>query len=67
MRFGQDNPIETLGQYLGFILSYLLFTTLLFLIFVVLGKLPAGWGFLHFIAITLLTVLLGLGIRRLLE
>jgi hypothetical protein len=67
MRFWQDDHIENLGEKLGFSLSYLLFTSILFLAFGSLGKLPAGWGFLHIMALTLLIVLLGKGIKRLLK
>lgn len=67
MRFSQDTSMEKLGEIAGFILSYLLFATLLFVILAFLRKLPPGWGYLHILALTLLLTLLGLGIRRLLE
>ena len=67
MRFGQNNYIETFGEKLGFALSYLLFTVFLFLLLATLRELPADWGFPHIMATTLLIVLIGLGIKRLLE
>jgi hypothetical protein len=67
MIFEQDKSTEKLGEKIGFAAGYFLFTTILFLILLLLNKLPASWTYLHIMAITLVIVLMGFLVKRLLK
>ncbi len=54
----------TLGEHLGFLIGYLLFTTVFFGVLTLLGKLPEGWSFVHVAAITLCITGSGRYLRR---
>ncbi|MBI2136464.1 hypothetical protein HYU06_05315 [Candidatus Woesearchaeota archaeon] len=66
MEFDNDKSLENLGEKLGSIFSYFLFTTMLFLILTFTGKLQT-WAYFHVMAITLLVVLVGKIIKRYLQ
>lgn len=66
MVFEQDRSLENLGEKLGSIFSYFLFTTMLFLVLTFTGKLQS-WTYFHVMGITLLVVLLGKIINRYLQ
>jgi|TARA_B100001971_G_C18142452_1_gene511129 hypothetical protein len=67
MIFEQNMSIERMGKKLGFIVSYLLFTTILFFILTLLKKIPESWTYIHIMGITILIVLIGAMIKRFLE
>ena len=67
MIFEQNKSIERLGQKIGYIFSYFLFTTILFFILTLLDKIPESWSYAHVIGITLLIVFISFVIRRLLR
>ena len=67
MTFEQNKGIEKLGEKIGFIFSYFLFTTILFFILVLLKKIPESWSYLYVMGITILIVLIGAIIKRLLK
>lgn len=56
-----------MGKFFGFSLSYLIFTSVLFLILGFSGKLPASSPFLKIMAITGIISLIGCSIKRLLQ
>jgi len=56
-----------LGNNLGFIFGYFLFTTLLFLILAALNKLPTTLTYFHLMAITIVITFLGKIIHRVLK
>ena len=51
---------EKLGEAIGFVVMYFIFTTILYFLLIVLEKFPDSWTFLHIIAITLTIVLFGI-------
>lgn len=67
MKFEEDKSAEKFGVKIGYILAYFLFTTILFYILKFSHKLPGSWSYFHVMGITLLVVLVGLGIARLLK
>ena len=67
MIFEENRTIEKLGEKLGYIFSYFLFTTILFLILILLKKIPESWSYFHVMGITILIATSGIVIRRLLK
>ena len=67
MYFEESNKIEKLGEKLGFVFSYFIFTTILYLILSFLNKIPESWNVLHLAPITLIIILAGLLIQKLLK
>ena len=67
MIFKQKLSIERLGEKVGYIFSYFLFTTILFFILTLLNKIPESWSYVHVMGITILIVLIGFMIKRLLK
>lgn len=57
MRMKEATPALQAGQIIGYAFSYFLFTTILTLVFHFLDKTPAGWTYLHFMAITGIIIL----------
>lgn len=66
MESEQNKSIEKIRMETGFLFSYLLFTTLLFGIFLFLNKLNE-LNYFHILGITLLMTILGFIINRLLQ
>jgi len=60
MKFEENKRIEQYGKILGYLFSYFLFTTILFLILNLLNKIPSSWNYFHIILITLLIVFIGI-------
>ncbi|HLC46914.1 MAG TPA: hypothetical protein VJI75_04200 [Candidatus Nanoarchaeia archaeon] len=56
-----------IGKIVGFILSYSIFTTILFFLLSNTQKIPESWSIVHVIALTFFITLLGSGIKRLLR
>lgn len=56
-----------MGNFLGYLVAYLIFTIILFFVLNYLNKLPEGWGYAHMLAIGLLISLIGSLIRELLK
>lgn len=67
MQFEPNTTLETWGYRTGFTFSYLVFTTILFFVLTWLDKLPEAWTYFHVMGLTVLIVLLGLGIQRMLR
>lgn len=57
---------EKVGEALGFLISYLVFTTILYLIFLWFDKLNSI-GYIHIMLLTLLITAVGIMIQRLLK
>ncbi len=66
MKFDNESSKKS-GEYIGYILMYLVFTTILYLILRFIDKLPNGWNFLHVTSITLLIILVGKSIKLVLK
>lgn len=67
MIFEQNNSIKRLGEKIGYVFSYFLFTAILFFILRLLNKIPSFYSYFHIVIITLLIVLIGIIIKRFLE
>ena len=65
MIFEENKIIEKLGEKLGYIFSYFLFTTILFFILTLLKKIPESWSYIHIMVITVVIALGGTMIKRL--
>jgi len=59
MKFEKPDKGKKSAQKLGYLFSYLIFTTILFLVLKLLNKLPASWTYFDIVIITLLIVILG--------
>ena len=67
MIFEENKAIENIGEKLGFIFSYFLFTTILFFILSMLKKIPESWSYIHVMGIVILIVLIGIVTKRFLK
>lgn len=65
--FYENKIAEKLGRFFGCIFAYLLFTTILFFMLGILGKLPDSWSYPHIMAITFLVALAGYMVKRMLK
>jgi len=67
MIFEQNRSIEKLGEKLGYIFSYFLFTTILFLILGLLKKIPESWSYIHVMVVTIFIAFIGIALKRILK
>jgi hypothetical protein len=67
MEFEGGKAAENIGQKAGFVFAYLVFSTMLFLLLILTHRLPASWTCFHILGVTLLIVLIGITIKRLLR
>jgi hypothetical protein len=63
----ENKSLLNLGQKIGYLISYFLFTTILYFILLFLNKLPASWNYFHIILLTIAITLIGIIIQRLLR
>jgi len=59
--------MRKIGIWVGYVIMYFIFTTILFFILKLLHKIPENWNYFHVILITLTIVLLGTLIKMLLK
>jgi len=67
MIFEHGTFFEKLGEKIGFIFSYFLFTTILYFILGILHRLPVFWSYFHMMGVTLILLFIGIGVKRLLR
>jgi len=67
MVFEENKSMKKLGERLGFLAAYFVFTTVLYLILILTHRLPAPWDYLHIMGITAIITLIGVAIRRILR
>ncbi|OIO80989.1 hypothetical protein AUJ84_02120 [Candidatus Pacearchaeota archaeon CG1_02_32_132] len=67
LKLDKESLSEKIGNFLGYLVAYLIFTIILFFVLSYLNKLPEGWGYIHILAIGLLISLIGSLIRELLK
>ena len=67
MNFNETNQFFKIGEKLGFVTSYFIFTTFIYLVISFLNKLPDSWGYINVATITLLVTLVNISINRFLE
>jgi glucose uptake protein GlcU len=63
MIFEKDNSSKKVGEKIGFVFSFLFFTTVLYGIFFLLDKMGTK-NYLHFLGFTLIVVIVGKLLRR---
>ncbi len=67
MSFEIDKSTEKIGKKAGFVLSCLVFATVLYLLLNLSHKLPASWTYVHILGITILIALIGIAINKALK
>ena len=67
MIFEESKTIEKVGEKLGYIFSYFVFTSILFLILVLSKKMPQSWSYMNIVGSGLLIALTGVVLRRILK
>lgn len=67
MIFEQNKGVEKFGEKVGYIFAYFFFTTILFLILMLLNKIPSSWSYMNIMAITFIIALVGMITKRLLK
>lgn len=65
--FEQNKAVEKIGKAIGYVLSYIIFTTLLFLALSYLKKMPSSWNYFYVAGITLAITIMGIIIKRMLR
>ena len=60
----KSNKKERFGEKIGYILSYFVFTTILYFLLKLLNKIPSHWTYLHIMVITFLIALIGVLVAR---
>jgi hypothetical protein len=58
MKFKKNNK-ENIGKYLGFIVMFFIFNTILYFILTILEKLPQNWNYFHLTLVTLIIIIIG--------
>lgn len=67
MIFEQNKSITKLGERVGYIFAYFVFTTILFFILGILNKIPVTWSYFHIMAVAFIIALTGIVIKWLLK
>lgn len=67
MNFKKNTGFKAIGMVFGFVFAYFVFTTILFFILSLLGKLPQNNPLLRTMDITIIIAIAGLIIKRLLR
>ena len=67
MEFEQNKTVEKIGERVGYTFAYFLFTTILFFMLKLLGRIPQAWTYFHIMAITILITIIGYGVKRFLR
>ena len=67
MNFEQDATIEKIGEKVGFVFAYLMFTTILFFVLKFVHKIPLTWNYINIAEITLVVAITGLIVKWLLK
>lgn len=64
MNFKSKTFSEGFGEKAGYVFSYLLFSTILFILLVLLKKIPESWNYFYILPITFLIASAGWLIKR---
>ena len=67
MMFEEKKAIEGIGEKIGYVFGYFLFTTILFYVLALTNKIPENWSYFHIMAATMFITLTGVAIERLLK
>ena len=63
----EQNKYEKISTKFGYIFSYILFTTMLYFILILLNKLPKNWNYINIATITFIVSLVAVIIKKLLK
>ena len=63
MEFDEKNSKQNIGKIIGYVLMFFIFTTILYFILLLLGKLPKFGGYFSVILLTTSLVLIVRGIK----
>ena len=66
MNFEENRFLENLGEKTGFVVAYLISSTILFFILSFLNKLPETWTFFHVAGVLAAISSVGIALRKLL-
>jgi hypothetical protein len=67
MQFEESGDVRKVGEYAGYIISYLAFTTILYFVLTLLHRVPLWWNFFHTALVTLSIVIVGELLKKVLE
>jgi len=63
MDFDKSDNYKKLGKFIGFVVMFFIFTTILFFVLKFFEKLPSTWGYLHIIFVSSAIILAGKAIN----
>ena len=66
MKSGNKGFVEKIGEKTGFFFMFVIFTTILYFILKILNKIPDSWSYFNVLIITILIVLFGMFIKKML-
>lgn len=67
MQFEEPQVAKKVGVIVGYAFSYALFTTILFFLLSVIGRIPGSLAYVHIMVITASIAILGFVVKRLLK
>ena len=67
MMFNPSKSVEKFGKCVGYVFGYLVFTTMLYIILFLLKRLPAGGSYENIAGITILIVVCGEVLKKILK
>ena len=67
LNFEEKQETSKTGRFFGFFISYVVFTTILYLILNLLNKLPENIGYFHMYILTIYIILIGILTRKVIE
>ena len=56
--------IERLGENVGYVTMFLIFTTILYFILNLLNKLPNNWGYFHILLLVFIINMIGIFLKK---
>ncbi|MFH0936636.1 MAG: hypothetical protein V1815_03095 [Candidatus Woesearchaeota archaeon] len=59
MKFEENKKAEKIGEKIGFIVMYFIFTTFIYLILRLSKKIPENWSYIHIIILTFGIIIIG--------
>ncbi len=63
-KFGEEGRVKKIGKVFGFIVTLILFSLGLFIIFSLTKKMPLGWGYIHFLIIAIIIIFIGFILKK---
>jgi hypothetical protein len=63
----KTNTLEKLGEKIGFIIMFFIFSTIFYFILKILEKIPNSWNYFHIMGLVFLITLIGIFINKMLK